>query len=76
MVDNCYYFQITYHELETFNSAFNGDSSSVVVADTSFSMDQLQPGRNYSIAVAALSNNMESYAVPVYQATSKYFVIS
>ena len=48
----------------------------MVVADTSFSMDQLQPGRNYSIAVAALSNNMESYAVPVYQATSKYFVIT
>ena len=51
--------------------AFNGDSSSLVVADTSFSLDQLQPGRNYSIAVAALSNNMESVAVPRYQATSE-----
>ena len=59
--------QVTYHELET----FNGDSSSLVVADTSFSLAQLQPGRNYSIAVAALSNNMESVAVPRYQATSE-----
>ena len=59
--------QVTYHELQP----FNGDSSSLVVADTSFSLDQLQPGRNYSIAVAALSNNMESVAVPRYQATSE-----
>ena len=37
-------FQVTYHELET---GFSGDSSSLVVADTVFSLDQLQPGRNY-----------------------------
>ena len=61
--------QVTYHELET---GFSGDSSSLVVADTEFSLEQLQPGRNYSISVAALSNNVESLPVPVYQATSEY----
>ena len=61
--------QVTYHELET---GFSGDSSSLVVVDTEFSLEQLQPGRNYSISVAALSNNVESLPVPVYQATSEY----
>ena len=61
---------MTYHELET---GFSGDSSSLAVTDTEFSLDQLQPGRNYSIAVAAVSNNMESLPVPVYQATSESY---
>ena len=60
--------QVIWHELEV----FNGDSSSVTVTDTVFSLSQLQPGRNYSISVSAVSNNIESYAAPVYQATSKY----
>jgi len=58
-------YRVTYHELET----FNGDSSSILVSDTKFSLDQLQPGRNYSIAVHAVSNNIESFALPVYKAT-------
>ena len=61
-----------WHELETFNGG--GDSSSVLVQDTIFSLSQLQPGRNYTIAVSSVSNNMESVAVPVFQATSKCFV--
>jgi len=49
-------FKIKYHELET----FNGDSSSISVQEPQFSMDNLQPGRNYSIAVSAVSNGIES----------------
>ena len=57
-VDNNFYsLQINFHELKTYNYRFNGDSSSVVVSDTSFSVDQLQPINNYSIDVAALRNN-------------------
>ena len=59
--------QIEYNELE----AFNGDSSSVVVEDSRFSIDKLQPGRNYSIAIKAVSNGMESVEKRFYQATSK-----
>jgi len=58
-------FKIEYHELET----FNGDSSSVVVNETFFSMEQLKPGRNYSIAVRSVSNGMESVERTVYHAT-------
>jgi len=58
-------FKIEYHELET----FNGDSSSITVEEAEFDMDQLQPGRNYSIAVSASSNGMESVERRVYQAT-------
>ena len=28
--------------------------------DSTFSLDQLQPGRNYSLVVAAVSSNMDS----------------
>ena len=61
-------FQIEYNELE----AFNGDSSSVVVETESFAIDKLQPGRNYSIAIKAVSNGMESVERRFYQATSKF----
>ena len=64
------HFQITYHELE----AFNGDSSSISVEDTFFSMDNLQPGRNYSIGVQAVSNGIESLQRTVFQATSELFL--
>ena len=68
MVLSDYFFQIKYHELET----FNGDSSSIIVQEARFSVDDLQPGRNYSIAVSAVSNGIESVASTLYQATSKY----
>ena len=63
-------FQVTYHELETFNDE-DGESSSFLVSDTKFSMDQLQPGRNYSIAVSAVSNNTKSIALH-YSCTGLY----
>ena len=41
--------------------------------DSSFSLDQLQPGRNYSVVVAAVSNNIDSNQNDLmYQATSKF----
>ena len=52
---------------------FNGDSGSILVEDSSFSLDQLQPGRNYSVVVAAVSNNIDSNNNELmYQATSKF----
>ena len=43
--------------------------------DSSFSLDQLQPGRNYSVVVAAVSNNIDSNQNDLmYQATSKCFM--
>ncbi len=35
-------------------------------------MDNLQPGRNYSISVKAVSNGIESIERTVFQATRKY----
>ena len=43
----------------------------MVVEDSRFSIDKLQPGRNYSIAIKAVSNGMESVEKRFYQATSK-----
>ena len=44
--------------------------------DSSFSLDQLQPGRNYSVVVAAVSNNIDSNQNDLmYQATSKCFYV-
>jgi receptor-type tyrosine-protein phosphatase beta len=58
-------YKVEYHEMET----FNGDSSSVIVDIPSFSMSNLQPGRNYSITVKAISNGIESVGMTVFQAT-------
>ena len=60
-----------YHELET----FNGDSSSISVAESHFSMENLQPGRNYSIAVRAVSNTIQSVPITVFQATRESYSI-
>ena len=35
-------------------------------------MDNLQPGRNYSISVKAVSNGIESIERTVFQATREY----
>ena len=65
-------YKITYYELE------NGDSSSVYVTDTSFSLSSLQPGRNYSISISAVagssdvSQEVESTKRTIYQATGKF----
>merc|ERR1712012_495685 len=58
-------FKIEYDEQEP----FNGDSSALVVDEAFFSTEQLQPGRNYSVAVRAVSNEMESLARRVFVAT-------
>merc|ERR1719412_2740794 len=58
-------FKVEYHELET----FNGDSSSISVVEPQFSMENLRPGRNYSIGVRAVSNNIESVSNTAFQAT-------
>ena len=39
--------------------------------EETFSLAQLQPGRNYSIAVRAVSNGMESRQRRLFQATSE-----
>ena len=63
-----FFLQITYHELES----FNGDSSSVFVSEPYFPMSNLLPGRNYSIAVQAVSKGIESVERSIFQATSEY----
>lgn len=66
-------YKITYYELET----FNGDSSSIIVQDTFFSLSNLQPGRNYSISISAVagssavSQQVESVARSIFTATRK-----
>ena len=58
-------YMVTYHELE----AFNSDGSVEVVKDTSLHLTSLLAGRNYSIAVVAISNNVYSENTIVYQPT-------
>ena len=59
--------QVEFNELE----AFNGDSSSVIVEEDLFDIDRLQPGRNYSIAIKAVSKGMESVGTRKFVATRK-----
>ena len=68
-------YKITYYELETYinnDNINNGDSSSIYVEDTFFSLSNLQPGRNYSISISAVAQGIESIERPIYQATSEY----
>ncbi|XP_054160491.1 tyrosine-protein phosphatase 10D-like isoform X2 [Oppia nitens] len=58
-------YMITYHELE----AFNSDGSVQVVKDTHLHLTGLLSGRNYSIAVVAISKNVYSENTVVYQPT-------
>ena len=56
-------YKITYYELETYinnDNINNGDSSSIYVEDTFFSLSNLQPGRNYTISISAVSQGIES----------------
>ena len=69
---NTLLFQVTYHDLETFNGdRFNGDSSYIYVPDPYFSLDNLNPGRNYSIGIQAVSKGVESVERTLFQATRK-----
>lgn len=58
--------QVVYQEVET----YNGDSRTRLVTETN-TIEELYPGRNYSIRVAAVSKGVESDPVPqTYIATS------
>ncbi|XP_068214254.1 tyrosine-protein phosphatase 10D-like isoform X1 [Palaemon carinicauda] len=48
-------FSILYQEVET----FNGDSKTKVVKDK-IDVNELYPGRNYSLSLSAISNGIES----------------
>ncbi|KAK8744117.1 hypothetical protein OTU49_001005 [Cherax quadricarinatus] len=48
-------YKVVYQEVET----YNGDSRTRIVTDT-HAVEELYPGRNYSISVAAVSNSIES----------------
>lgn len=56
---------ITYHELE----AFNSDASIQVVKDPHVHLTNLLAGRNYSISVAAVSENVYSESATIHQPT-------
>nr|XP_040229845.2 tyrosine-protein phosphatase 10D isoform X2 [Anopheles coluzzii] len=58
-------YRISYHELET----NNGDSSTMSTNQTSFALESLLPGRNYSVTVQALSRKMESNETVIFVVT-------
>ncbi|XP_062554355.1 tyrosine-protein phosphatase 10D isoform X3 [Armigeres subalbatus] len=58
-------YKITYHELGT----INGDSSTMNTDKTTFALESLLPGRNYSITVQAISKKMESNETTIYEVT-------
>ncbi|XP_065202052.1 tyrosine-protein phosphatase 10D-like [Planococcus citri] len=67
-VDNSSYqelFKISYVEAES----LNGDSNTTLVEGKEYDLDSLLPGRNYSISVQAVSNQIESNETVVYLAT-------
>lgn len=67
-VDNSSYqelFKISYLEAES----LNGDSNTMLVDAEECELDSLLPGRNYSISVQAVSNQIESNETTIYQAT-------
>ncbi|XP_038120480.1 tyrosine-protein phosphatase 10D isoform X6 [Culex quinquefasciatus] len=58
-------YKISYHELET----NNGDSSTMNTDKTTFALESLLPGRNYSITVQAISKKMESNESTIFVVT-------
>lgn len=58
-------YKISYHEVE----AFNGDSSTMNTNQTSYILESLLPGRNYSLTVQAISKHMESNESTIYVVT-------
>ncbi|CAM1318251.1 Uncharacterised protein g6905 [Pycnogonum litorale] len=59
------YYKVTYREMDL----FTGDSSVFVVRDKRFTLEQLLPGRNYSISVIAVSRDVESKPATIFQST-------
>ena len=58
-------YKIVYHEVET----INGDSSTMNTDKTEYALNNLLPGRNYSISVQAVSKKMESNETTIYEVT-------
>lgn len=58
-------YLISYHEVES----STGDSNTVTTNKTKVALDTLLPGRNYSIAIQAVSKKVESEASFVYVIT-------
>lgn len=58
-------YKISYHEVET----FNGDSSTMNTNQTSYILESLLPGRNYSLTVQSVSKHMESNETTIYVVT-------
>ncbi|XP_075214257.1 protein tyrosine phosphatase 10D isoform X3 [Lycorma delicatula] len=58
-------FKVSYSEVEI----VNGDSNTVYASENKQVLESLLPGRNYSITVQAISNQMESNETVIYQAT-------
>jgi len=58
-------YKISYLEAES----LNGDSNTMYVETEECELDSLLPGRNYSISVQSVSNQIESNETTIYQAT-------
>ncbi|XP_055611561.1 tyrosine-protein phosphatase 10D isoform X3 [Uranotaenia lowii] len=58
-------YKISYHELET----NNGDSSTMNTDKTTFALESLLPGRNYSISVQSISKKIESNETIIFVVT-------
>ncbi|XP_053697410.1 tyrosine-protein phosphatase 10D isoform X2 [Sabethes cyaneus] len=58
-------YRVSYHELET----NNGDASTMNTDKTSFALESLLPGRNYSVTVQAISKKMESNETVIFVVT-------
>lgn len=59
-------YRISYHEVD---GAANGDSSSMTTDKIRYTLENLLPGRNYSITVQAISKKMESNETTIYVVT-------
>ncbi|KAJ8675823.1 hypothetical protein QAD02_011609 [Eretmocerus hayati] len=57
-------FRVQYHEVE---ATIGGDSNVLLTNKTKITLEALLPGRNYSIIVQAISNNVESNETVLYQ---------
>lgn len=58
-------YRITYHEVET----LNGDASIMTTDKTTYLLESLLPGRNYSITVQAISKKVESNETTIFVLT-------
>lgn len=59
-------YRISYHEVD---GSVNGDSSSMTTEKTYYLLENLLPGRNYSISVQSISKKVESNESTIYITT-------